>query len=249
MWITATSAAKSVCHARTDLLLFNQQRLENAMNKLHILAFVALLPLAACGKNHDATTTAQADDGFIAGKVREGIEQAKKEIETKNIDLRGAIRVSASTTTLGTQINDPRPKAEITPAGDFLIDGKTITVTPEQKAMLLDYRKQIVGIAMDAADIGASAATLGLSAAKEALWGVLSGDGDKAVEKKVEAKVGPIKQAAKQLCNRLPDLLSSQQKLAASIPEFKPYATMTQQDIADCARNIDEKGGAAVFAD
>jgi hypothetical protein len=231
-----------------------------AMNKLHVLAFAVLLPLTACSRPHQETTVtssttsnAKADDGFIAGKVREGIEQAKKEIETRNIDLRGRVKFSSRrhiNIDSGDNDNDPRPKAEITPTGDLLIDGKAVAVTPEQKAMLLDYRKQIVDIALAGADIGASAAALGLDAAKDALWGALSGGADKEqIKKNVEAKVGPIKEAAKQLCKRLPDLMSTQQKLATSLPEFKPYATMTQEDVDKCARNIDQKDGAAVFAD
>jgi hypothetical protein len=219
------------------------------MNKLHILAFIALLPLTACGKGNHETTAAKVDDGFIASKVREGIEQAKKELETKNIDLRDNIKLSGGHINIGGSDSDPRPKAEITPTGDFLIDGKTIATTPEQKALLLGYRKQIIGIAMDAADIGANAAAMGLDAAKEALWGAFTGGDKKEIEKKVEAKVGPIKEAAKKLCGHLPSLLSTQQQLAASLPEFKPYANMTQQDVDDCAKNIDKKNGAAVFAD
>jgi hypothetical protein len=50
----------------------------------------------------------------------------------------------------------------------------------------------------------------------------------------------------------MPDLLASQQKLAAAMPEFRPYATMTQKDVDDCGKDtIDENGkkGFAVFSD
>ena len=40
--------------------------------------------------------------------------------------------------------------------------------------------------------------------------------------------------SAAKLCGRLPDMMASQQKLAAALPEFRPYATMTQDDIDDC---------------
>jgi hypothetical protein len=32
-------------------------------------------------------------------------------------------------------------------------------------------------------------------------------------------------------------MMTSQRKLAADVPEFRPYATMTQQDIDDCRTN------------
>jgi hypothetical protein len=55
-----------------------------------------------------------------------------------------------------------------------------------------------------------------------------------------------------QLCKRMPGLLTSQQKLAAALPAFRPYATMTQEDIDDCGRDMkdkDGKKGFAVFSD
>ena len=44
------------------------------------------------------------------------------------------------------------------------------------------------------------------------------------------------------LCKQLPSMLTTQQQLAASLPEFKPYATMTQHDIDDCGKDLKEKG-------
>ena len=37
-------------------------------------------------------------------------------------------------------------------------------------------------------------------------------------------------------------LLASQQALAANLPAFKPYATMTQEDIDDCGKDAKGKG-------
>ena len=37
-------------------------------------------------------------------------------------------------------------------------------------------------------------------------------------------------------------MLATQQQLAAALPAFKPYATMEQADIDDCADDIDDEG-------
>jgi hypothetical protein len=61
-----------------------------------------------------------------------------------------------------------------------------------------------------------------------------------------------IQAAAMQLCKRMPGLLTSQQKLAAALPAFRPYPTMTQEDIDDCGKDMkdkDGKKGFAVFSD
>ena len=43
---------------------------------------------------------------------------------------------------------------------------------------------------------------------------------------------------AKRICNRMPAMLASRQALAASLPAFKPYATMDQSDVDAAARLI-----------
>ncbi len=105
--------------------------------------------------------------------------------------------------------------------------------------MLVDYRRQIVGIAEAGMDIGEHGATLGTQAAKEAIWGALTGKSDKEIEDRIKPQTEQIKAAAAKLCLRLPDMLASQQKLAAAMPEFRPYATMTQKDVDDCGKDDD----------
>ena len=141
---------------------------------------------------------------------------------------------------------DNLPKAEITPQGDLLIEGTAVDVTPAQRQELLAYRGRIIGIAEAGMAIGGKGADL----AGEALGGVVGAifggkEGEKAFEQRMEAQGKQIEAEAMKLCTQLPGLLSSQQALAASLPEFKPYARMTQEDIDDCGK--DHKGnGVAV---
>jgi hypothetical protein len=128
----------------------------------------------------------------------------------------------------------------ITPQGDLVIAGKTVPATPEQHTMLVDYRQQIIGIAEAGMEIGEHGANLGTQAAKEAIWGALTGKSDKEIEERIKPQAEQIKAAAAKLCLRLPDMLTSQQKLAAAMPQFRPYATMTQKDVDDCGKDIDK---------
>lgn len=129
--------------------------------------------------------------------------------------------------------NDALPKAEISPKGDLLIDGKVVPVNDAQRSLLLEHRANLVAIAEAGMVIGVRGADLGMKAAGEALKGVFSGNTDE-IEKRIEAEAEKIKADAELLCNRLPAVMDSQQKLAAALPAFKPYATMTAQDIDDC---------------
>jgi hypothetical protein len=69
-----------------------------------------------------------------------------------------------------------------------------------------------------------------------ALTAMFSGESEQQVRQQVEAQTSGIRQAALKICDRLPPLMAEQQKLAADVPAFKPYATMTQKDIDDCRK-------------
>ena len=220
------------------------------------LALILLLPLAACSPSQqsdsqpgatDHVTSALKDAGerispsAISGEIRKGIEEAKQELASENIDV-NSIHINNHR-----HDDDSRPKAQITPAGDLLIANKKIAATPEQHALLLDYRSQIVGIAAAGMDVGAQGADLGLNAARQALLGGFSGKSGKEIEAGIKPQAEKIRAAALQLCQRLPSLLSSQQKLASAMPEFRPYATMEQKDIDDCGK--DGKKGVVMLSD
>ncbi|MDO1527334.1 hypothetical protein QMK61_00670 [Fulvimonas sp. R45] len=222
-----------------------------------ILASALLLPLAACSQSEQTGTDAgnataqamkevreQTSPSIIAAEVRKGMQKAKQELVTRDIDI-NSVHVGHG----HRRDEDSRPKAVITPQGDLVIAGRKVEATPEQHAMLQDYRQQIIGIAEAGMDIGANGADLGVSAAKEAIWGAFTGKSDKEIEAAIKPQTDQIQAAAAQLCQRMPGLLASQQKLAAAMPEFKPYATMTQKDVDDCGKDGNGKKGFAVFSD
>lgn len=223
------------------------------------LALALLLPLAACSQSsQDADASSgvaqamkevrkQTSPSMISAEIQKGIQQAKQELATKDIDV-DSVHIGKEPH----DDDDTRPKAVITPQGELVVAGKQVKATPEQHALLQGYRQQIIGIAEAGMDIGAHGASLGANAAKEAIWGALTGKSDKEIEAAIKPQTDKIQAAAARLCQRMPDLLASQQKLAAAMPEFRPYATMTQKDVDDCGKDtIDENGkkGFAVFSD
>ena len=222
------------------------------------LALIVLLPLAGCSQSsqnqgntgvadHVATTAQDAGDqiepSMVSREIRKGIEEAKLELANKNIDV-NSVHINNDR-----HDDDSRPKAQITPQGDLLIGNKKVAATPEQHALVSDYRTQIVGIAGAGMDMGAEGADLGLNAAKQALMGSFGGKSKQEIEAAIKPQANKIKAAALELCKRLPALLSSQQKLAEAMPAFRPYATMQQKDVDDCGKDKDGKKGFAVFSD
>src|SRR6185437_16059981 len=180
----------------------------------------SLVVLTSCSAGQ---SPAPSEETPISSAINRVMDKVGAEIATRNI------RVSDNC--------DRLPKAEITPQGDFLVAGEAVQLTPVQRKEMLAYRQQIVEIAQQGVEIGKQGASLGVSAAGAALAAALSGQSEQQIRQHVEAQASGIRKAAAKICDRLPAMMATQQKLATDVPAFKPYATMTQQDIVDCHRN------------
>jgi hypothetical protein len=212
-----------------------------------VLMLVGLPLVGACNQQPAATAPEKVvkvekdkPQTLIGKTVAKEIDKARKELATGNISLNGH-DVNINGHQYGRTENDGRPNAEITPKGDLLLDGKAVAVTPQQRAMLLQYRGQIIAIADAGMTLGSKGAELAGKAIGESLGALFSGNTDE-IEKRVEAEASKIAAEAKLLCKQMPPMLATQQQLAASLPQFKPYATMTQEDVDDCADDMDHKG-------
>ena len=204
------------------------------MNKPIAIALCLLLPFAA-----GASLPASAGNGGIDAdmaaarkEVREELAKARAELETENIDVGNSLHFGKPA---GRRREDTLPRAEITPRGDFLVDGRPVTIDAGQRRELLDYRRQVIDIAKAGIDIGERTAQAALETVDRGVFrlmlGALSGGLERNIEKTVKANVEP---GVRRICQRLPELLASQQRLAASLPAFRPYATLERDDIDDC---------------
>ncbi|SEL89795.1 hypothetical protein SAMN05428989_2822 [Pseudoxanthomonas sp. GM95] len=198
---------------------------------MHAAAIASLLALTACQPG--------------SGPVAQGMDQAQKGLEKASQGMEGAkqemSKVQEKLATENMSLSDSDhalPKAELTPSGALLIDGKPVAMTPEQTVLGKAYRTQLQGVASDGIAIGMEGAKLGIDAAAAALKGLMSGQGGEAASKQAEALAEQrIKPQVDKLCARLPELLKTQQAWAAAQPEFKPYAKMDQSDVEDCNKN------------
>lgn len=204
-------------------------------SSLIIALLLASASITACGSSQSPDAAAKQEEKSVITKaVNEAVVEARKEIREGNITI--------------SEHEKNLPKAEITPKGDLLIDGKAVAINPDQRAQLLEYRAHVAGVAESGMEIGVHGADLATKAMGEAFKGIFSGKSEEDIEKSVEAEAAKIKMAAAKLCGRLPAMMASQQKLAAAVPEFKPYATMTQEDIDDCFEDTEERDTASMNA-
>ena len=216
---------------------------------------IACIPLLACSPppappappSPPAPPAADsADKGFIGRQVDRAMAEARKELREGNLSINGDIDININGKQFGK--SDSRlPKAEISPQGDLLIEGKKVETSAAQRQQLLAYRNQVLGIAEAGMAIGSQGADLAGKALGGVAGVIFGGEqGQKDFEARMEAEGRKIEAEALKLCVRLPPLLASQQALAASLPAFKPYATMTQADIDDCGKDAKGKGVAVI---
>lgn len=201
---------------------------------LRTLLATTLLSLAAC---QPSTGNGAVTQGI--NEAQKGLQKASKEMENAKQEIAEA-QHKLDTENMSLSNKGNKPKAELTPAGELLIDGKPVAMTAEQKALGHAYRTQLQGVASDGIAIGLEGAKLGIDAAAGALKSLLGGQSADEVGKQAEAAAKEtIKPKVEQLCARLPTLLKAQQAWAAAQPEFRPYATMDQSDVDDCTNKQD----------
>ena len=200
------------------------------------LALSLLLPVAA--QAGEPTTAAdinaevRQEMGDARKEVRAELAKAKLELATENLRIDNSLQFASG----DDATSDPVPRAEITPKGDFLIEGKAQAIDAEQRRQLLAYRGQVVGIATTGIDIGQRAAEAALDEVGDSSWvgllfNAMSGRLERRIERVVRQQVEP---AVRGICRQLPAVRASQQQLASNLPQFRPYATLEPGDVEDC---------------
>ena len=189
-------------------------------------------PQPAASPTAPAAGTAQTAIGQAA---QDAITKARAKLETENIKLGQGNGIGVRWGG-NKAANADLPLAEISPKGDFIVDGKIVAVDANQRALLLDYRKHVIDIASVGMSLGVKGADLAGTAVNEALASIFTGKTDE-VEKHVNEQAKSLEMEAKQICTTLPAMRVTQDKLAEALPAFKPYATMTQDDIDNCSKD------------
>lgn len=205
------------------------------------LLLACLLPLAAtaqAGSINDGIGTALDQ---ARQEVQHDLAAARAELETGNLEVGSGLDFGNSGRH-GDKGGKPLPRAEITPQGDFLIEGRPVGIDQTQRQQLLAYRGQVIGIAKAGIDIGERSAQVAIEAVDRGLFSLMfaamTGNLGRNLEKSIKQSIEP---GVMQICRSLPALRDSQQRLADSLPQFRPYATLEAGDIEDCENNIREE--------
>lgn len=219
-----------------------------------LIPFMIALPLlAACNKAADPpaapaqTDAAPVPQTALGRSIDAAMQKARADMIKGNISLNDVINIKTELSTIqvkNTGGADNLPRAEITPQGDLLIEGKAVAIDDAQRKLLLDYRGHIIEIAATGMAIGVQGADLGMRAAGEAMKGIFTGNTEQ-IKANIKADAERLKAQAQLICQHLQPMLATQERLADTMPEFQPYARLQQKNIDDCTKKSDE--GVAAF--
>lgn len=214
--------------------------------KILAVLIAGCLPLlVACSNEPKQQPTAKVPEratkepkSALGNIVKNATDKARSKIATSNISISDGLNINVNGREIGRR--NGLPKAEITPQGDLLLKGRPVAVTAAQRALLLQYRQHLIAVIGAGMDIGVQGADLGMRAAGEAFKGIFSGNADEAGHR-IEAEAKKIEASADRLCDLLPPLLATQEQIAATLPEFRPYATTDRGEIDDCHSQTTKK--------
>lgn len=213
----------------------------NASKFPALALLVCMLPLgaqAAGSAQSETRSEIKREMAEARKEVRLEMARARAELDSENLSLDQGLHFGKYDTRKAAD-RDSLPAAQITPKGDLLIDGKAIAINPQQRQQLLDYRRQVIGLAKIGIDGGEKAAMAVFEATDVSLFSLIVGGLSGSLERRVEASVKQhVQPLVLNICRQLPQLLESQQQLSTSVPEFKPYASLEHDDIDDCERDV-----------
>lgn len=206
-----------------------------------VLAILLCLPTLAWSATSDAGDVRagiRRDMDEARKQIRADLARARAELETGNLDVGNRLQFNGD----GRRTADADrslPTAEITPQGDFLIDGQPVAIDADQRRQLLAYRGQVIAVARAGLHTGELAALAAVDSVDRdivsLLVGAMTGRLERRIERSVRDTVGP---GVALICDRIPALRDAQQQLAADLPEFRPYARLEADDSASCRREV-----------
>jgi hypothetical protein len=123
--------------------------------------------------------------------------------------------------------------AVIASDGGLEIDGKAVTLTAAQKENLRDYYEAADALRADAIATGKAGLATAGTAIGSVVKGLLSGEPEK-IGPTVDVQAAKVEASAAKICADLRVLQAKQDAIAAQLPAFKPYATITSRDSAKC---------------
>ena len=123
--------------------------------------------------------------------------------------------------------------ARISATGDLDIRGRSVAVTPSQRELLRDYHAEALTLRNDAIATGTAGVETGMHALDAVAKGLASGKPD-SIDAEITPRANKVDALAQTVCRDLEHLYTDQTAVAATLPEFAPYATIEEREVSGC---------------
>lgn len=123
--------------------------------------------------------------------------------------------------------------ARISAAGDLDIQGKSVAVTPAQRALLQSYHADAMALRKDAMATGKAGVETGMHALGAVAKGLASGNTD-SIDSEVNSRASKVDTLAQAVCQDLARLYAAQGRVTTAVPAFSPYATIEPHEVFEC---------------
>ena len=125
------------------------------------------------------------------------------------------------------------PDAVVSAADELAIAGKAVSLNLDQRRLVAQYFTHASALRDDGFATGMAGASTAITALTSVVTGLANGEPDK-IGQDVEAKAAKLDEHVEKLCRDLRELAITQDALAASVADFKPYALIADKDVDDC---------------
>ncbi|HET6806766.1 MAG TPA: DUF2884 family protein [Frateuria sp.] len=119
--------------------------------------------------------------------------------------------------------------------GRLVVDGRDVTVDATQRQLLQRYYQSAQAVREHGMATGKAGVAVAVQSLKKAAAHVAGGDDGKA-DTGLDAATKRVHQEASRICQDISEIRIAQDRLATSLPAFKPFAGIVDHDGSDCPK-------------
>lgn len=127
-------------------------------------------------------------------------------------------------------------EATMDAAGKLVVNGQEVAVDATQRQLLLQYYQGARAVREHGIATGKAGAAIAVDSLKNAAMHVTGGDSEQA-DAKLDAATMRINQETSKICLDIRQIKAAQDRLAASLAAFTPFAGIIDGDGSDCSKD------------
>jgi hypothetical protein len=131
---------------------------------------------------------------------------------------------------------DGGSEAVVDAAGKLMVDDREVAIDAAQRQLLQQYYQGAQAVREHGLATGKAGAGVAVESIRNAATHVTGGDGEQA-DAKLEAAAQRIDREASKICLDIQQIRLAQDRLASSLPAFKPFARIIDSDDSDCTKD------------